>query len=342
MAQDIPNQDVNDLYGAGQTEEALALGLQRLEQDPENRDLNHVVGRCLVDLKRPDEGKPYLQKVVGAGVQDWRYAWSLNYLGNIAWMAGDDETATKAWIEVRDGKLTKNVSKNAKNNLQFLGLDESFADWIRIRTEHCIFYFSALHTERDLRAFADEHEKAYVQLTDYFGSDTSYPVRYIVWGSLDEAREICGINSLGFARPRTCVINCRWNQTIGHELTHVVSYQALQPVSRTSLINEGLAVCFDMTSRDRAATARNALQEANISELDLVSWWGDTMPADEGVFYAVAGAWVQTLLDKGGKEKLFELCREQTVAKAQEIYGDDLDVWMEQFVLSVLPATQTK
>lgn len=342
LAQDNPNQDVYDLYASGQNEDALAMGLLQLEQDPESRDLNQIVGRCLVDLDRAEEGKPYLQKVVDTGIQDWRYAWSLNYLGYVAWRAGDDETATKAWIEVRDGKLTKNVAKNAKNALQYFGLAESFADWTKIKTAHCIFYFSPLHAELDLQNFADKHERAYLELTEYFGSETPYPVRYIVWGSMDEARQMNGITSLGFARPRNCLIHCRSNQTVGHELTHVVSGQALKPTVKTRLINEGVAVYFDLSGRDRMAKARYAVQKANVTDLDLLSWWTDERSANEEVLYPVAGAWVKTLLDKGGKDKLFKLCREQTAAKAREIYGDDLDVWVDEFEQALVVSAQTE
>ena len=336
LAQSGPQADLNELYGKGQPEQALALGLDRLQQTPDDRDLNHLVGRCLVDLGRFAEGKPYLQKVVAAGARDWRYAWALDYLGRIAWVEGDDDAARRAWIEVRDGALTANVSRHAANCLRWYALDTSFADWRRLQTAHCIFHFSPAHAERDLQAFADEHEKAYEHLAAWFGGGTPWPVRIIVWGSLEEARSLSGISDLGFARPELCLVHCLWGQTTGHELAHVVSYQALKPAARTALVNEGLAVFSDLTGRDRLAMARQAVQAAGMKELDLAAWW-EKAPADgTDVFYPVAGAWMQTLLDKGGKEKLLELCRDQTLGRARVLYGDDLDIWMKDFSAALL------
>ncbi len=335
LAQDAPNQDLSDLYGQGQKERALELARERLAASPADRELNLMVGRCLVDLGHAREGKPFLQQVVDGNQADWRHGWARFYLGYIALQEGDDDTARALWTEVRDTKLTRNVARNAAGSLAAFAIDETFADWHRVRTEHCLFAFSPAHADRDLQAFADAHEQAWRQLTDYFGGVPAWSVRYVVWDSEDEARLLAGIQSLGFARPEACLVHCRWDQTVGHELTHVISYQALKPSTRTGLINEGLAVCFDLTGRDRLATAKQAVAAAGLDTLDLAALW-EQAPTDQEIwFYPVAGAWVQTLRDRGGKEALLTLCREQTLANARVVYGDSLTVWMDEFAAAL-------
>lgn len=336
-AQDSPNQDLNDLYGQGQKERVLELAWERLASSPDDRELNLLVGRCLVDLGRAHEGKPYLQRVVDDKQADWRHAWAQFYLGTIAVQDGDDDTARVLWTEVRDAKLTQNVARSAAGSLRGFALDEAFADWRSLRTEHCVFVFSPAHADRDLQEFADAHEKAWQHLTSFFGGMPPWSVRYVVWDSVEEARNLAGIQSLGFARPEACLVHCRWDQTLGHELTHVVSYQVLKPTARTGLINEGLAVCFDLSGRDRLVTAQQAAGAAGLTAIDLPAWWEQPPTGQDACFYPVAGAWVQTLLDRGGKEALLALCREQSLANAQVIYGDSLAVWMDEFAAAVIP-----
>jgi len=336
-AQDQPNQDIADLYAAKQYQEAIDLAKERLIDQPDDRHLNIYAGRALFDMGERLEAKPYLEAVVAPGTQDWLHAWSQFYLGAIALMAEDDPaTCTDLWTEVRDAQLTQNVARNAANNLRFFGLSEEFETWPQYDTEHCRFLFSANLNDKDLKEFCHVHEDAYDELTEFFGGEPPQPVRYIVWSSGEEAQEMCGIRSLGFARPELCTIHCRWEQTVGHEMTHVVSMQALQPVARTRLINEGLAVCFDLTSRDKLATAQHAIGEAGLESLDLAQWWEDGSQIDESSFYPVAGAWVKTLLDHGGRDKLLELGADQTLASARSIYGDELDGWMTEFSAAVL------
>lgn len=328
---------LDDLYGKGQKEEALALAVEQLQEHPDDLSANHIAGRCLVDLERYEEARPYLERAVATGLENWRTAWSRLYLGFVDWVGGDDAAARAHWIHVRDGKQTENVARGAERYLYLFALADEFDDWTRITKDHCLYYFSPLLADRDLEEFAQVHEDAYEKLSATFGGEPPWPVRYVVWGSREEAKETCGIKSLGFARPRECVIHCRWDQTIGHELTHVISYQALHPVARTPLINEGLAILHDLTHRDRMETARRAVREAELAELDLTKWWAERPEVDEATFYPIAGAWAMTLMQHGGQEKYFELCREQTLDKAREIYGDDLDTWMTEFAAAVLP-----
>lgn len=332
FAQEAPNRDLHELYGQGQKARALELARERLAASPGDRDLNLLVGRCLVDLGGGVAGRPYLQPVVDANLADWQHAWAQFYLGYIAVLEGNDELGRALWNEVREAKLTQNVARNADGHLSGFALAEAFADWRHLETAHCRFTFSPALADRDLQAFADEHEAAWKYLTGFFGGEPPWQVRYVVWSSKEEALRVAGIKDLGFARPEACLVHCRWDQTVGHELAHVVSYQALKPKSRTALINEGLAVSLDLTGRDRLATARQAVAAAGLDSLDLAALWENPPTDQEAWFYPVAGAWVQSLQERGGKDALFQLCREQTLANARVVYGESLGEWMDAFV----------
>jgi hypothetical protein len=334
----ISAEGIQKLYGEGEREGIVTQGLIYLAENPSDRLVNHLVGRSLCDLQRPAEGRPYLEKAMVGNERDWIYGWSLAYLGHAVLLQGDDEAAAAAWRELRDSRLTENAAKMAEGSLCFFALDDEFAEWGRLRSEHFVFAFSPLLAGQDQQAYAVAHEDAYDILTAFFGGGPATAVRYVVWGTEDEARDHCGIKDLGFARPTVSTVHCLWPQTVGHELTHVISCQALRPTSRTGLINEGLAVLFDLTGRDRLATAREAVHAASLTELDLTAWWDDPAGIEQALLYPVAGAWMESLLERGGQANFLALCRDQTLARAREIYGDDLHVWLDEFSRAVVSA----
>lgn len=49
---------------------------------------------------------------------------------------------------------------------------------------------------------------------------------------------------------------------------------------------------------------------------------GEALPAE--VSYLLAGAFVAFMIRQGGTERFLQLCRNQTVEHAGEVYGDDL------------------
>jgi len=320
-----------ELYSAGQKQQAHDQAAVLLADHPDDRDLRHLLGRCLFDLGDEDAAREHLQFCVTDAPHDWRYAWSLFYLGGIAVTRGDDAECRRMWTEVRDSGITANVAKAAASNLKAFGLDETFADWPVRDTEHLHLVFSPQLTERDLDEFARVHEDAWHTITEAFGGHPEYRTRYIVWFDDAEAQRMAGIPSLGFAKPEHNLIHCAWQQTVGHELTHVVCYHALQPVERTGLINEGLAVAHDLTERDQLARARAAMKDAGVAAVDLGQCWNDPRCLESAVFYPVAGAWIQFLLERKGRETVLELGRNQTLAHAEAVIGLELVGLMEEF-----------
>lgn len=322
LAQPAPDpQALWATYNAGDRESALAGALQGLETDPTDRDLHHLAGRCLADLGRNDEALPHLNHCIEGDVRDWRYAWSLFYVGGIHITEGRYAEARAAWVEVRDSRITANVSRSAAANLRFFGLDDAFADWPHRETDHLRILFSPEHADQDLDLYARAHEQAFATLTGIFDGGPAHPVRYIVWASEDEARQMAGITSLGFSKPEYNLIHCLWGQTRGHELTHVVAHHALHPGDETRFISEGVAVAFDLTDRDAMERARQAVRDAG-SEVDLIELWTDPdSPAE--LIYPVGGAWIRYLVEREGMERVKDVVREQTVEHARAVYGEE-------------------
>ena len=68
--------------------------------------------------------------------------------------------------------------------------------------------------------------------------------------------------------------------------------------------------------------ARKAVKRYNGS-LSVLALW-NIQKLDEKVFYPVAGAFVEFLIEKGGKDKFLKLMQDQSLQNAHSIYHSQL------------------
>ncbi len=341
-AQDAPAKGPADplweLYKQGRFDEVVNQGKALLSTGTETAQVNLAVGRALVDQDKAAEGEIFLKRAADLDLTDrtWVYAWAEVYLGAVRLRLGDDDGARAAWLAARDCNATANATRNANNNLTGFALDPSFDKWDTFRTEHFLFRFSDKLTDFDRADYARRHEEAYAKIRAWFGGAPDQPIRFVVWADQDEATA-AGMPTLGFARPRLDLVHCLVNQTVGHEMAHVIGYAAVHPVNATGLINEGTAVYLDQTGRDRMAVAEAALAAARadtsavLPPFSVRALWDDWSLAPDGVSYPLAGAWVARLVEKGGKDRFLQFYVDQSRDHAKEVYGADLEGWIDGF-----------
>ncbi|MFO7610041.1 MAG: hypothetical protein R6X35_12750 [Candidatus Krumholzibacteriia bacterium] len=326
------------LYQQGDLDAVIRQGKELLIGGEETAQVNLAVGRALADQGQWAEAEVFLRRAadLDATGKSWVYAWAYVYLGNAAWTGGDADAARQAWILARDAGATRNATRTATMNLVGLGLDESFASWTSFTTDHFAFLFSDRLVDLDRTAYAREHEEAYAAISAWFGGGPAQPIRFIVWADQDEATA-AGMPELGFARPELNLVHCLVEQTVGHEMTHVIAVAARQPTVRIGLINEGTAVFHDQTGRDRLAVARRALAAATteaggpLPPVALRALWDDWSLLPAVASYPLAGAWVERLVEKGGREKFLEFFKDQSREHARQVYGADLEGWIDGF-----------
>ncbi len=328
-----PADDLWILYKQGQFEEVVAQGRVLLVTHTETAQVNLAVGRSLVHLEKFDDAFPYLTKSAQMDPQKtWVYAWAQVYLGLVNWKLGDDNRASQAFILARDCVATKNATRSAVTYMLRLGLSEFFADWVPLETEHFSFRISGRLKNFDRIAFVRRHEEAYAKITKWFGGQPEEKIRFLLWSSQEEADE-GGIGTLGFSKPEMFLTHAVIGQTVGHEMTHIISYYALNPTVRNGLINEGIAVFMDQTNRDQMERARS-LRDGGKSEeirVSIPAMWEDWSLAPSEYSYPLAGAFVSMLIENGGKDKFFEFFLDQSYQHAQLVYGSDLSGWIENF-----------
>jgi len=310
------------LYSDGNFEEVVELSKSELADNPDDPDLNSLVGRSLTELQDYYEAVLYLQKVVSYDASDPpSKAWALNYLGKCYFALGEYDKSQKYLEECIELNATKNATNSSTGWYGVFGFDSYFNDWKIVEKEHFIFHIQPNTKIKGLENFIEEREDAFTKINSYFGSTIPKKIDYFFWNSNRDAQNV-GIQELGYAKPEYCLIHSLCDQSIGHEMTHVITHHLIRNPKKTSLINEGTAVHFDQTGLDKLKIAKNRLGNQYVSIIELWDNWEALSP---DISYPLAGAFVKHLLEKGGKENFLELLKDQSFDNAALIYGEQLE-----------------
>ena len=144
----------------------------------------------------------------------------------------------------------------------------------------------------------------------------------------------------GIFRPRSIAVigASRHKQTIGHEMTHVISQHAIRPHEKRGFINEGIAIVHDQTGRDTMHRARQAVDMGRRGigndpyvQVVIRALWEDWQLLTNTYSYPIAAAFTHVLLEKGGKDRYLEFFVDQSYAHARQVYGADLETWIDAF-----------
>lgn len=194
--------------------------------------------------------------------------------------------------------------------------------WMTIERDNIMYYFQG-NGKEGASIFTDMHEEAYVQLNPVFDARLPQKLRFFIWTDWEQAQHLLG-HFPGFAIPEECVCHIRANQTLGHEMTHILSYWAdgVEPTNYSRFIVEGVAVAFDLNENDKIETAKEAIAGYNVESIS--DFWGGSFEnAPEDLLYPVAGAFVQYLYQLNQPEQFKALLKHQTIEDAAQIYGQE-------------------
>ena len=84
--------------------------------------------------------------------------------------------------------------------------------------------------------------------------------------------------------------------------------------SKTKFINEGVAECFN-------SVKYNNHYMLNKHDIDIFEIWNNYDSYDRNYSNFIACKFCTKLLEQGGKDNFLKLIYEQTISKAEEIYG---------------------
>ncbi len=329
IGQNSAIDDLWKLYSSQDLKSAIEKAKPLLENDPYNLDLNLIIGRSYTDQANFKDAMPFLESTVKYDNNNsWRKAWALVYLGTCYFMLQDYDNSKISTKECFDLNSTKNVTQFAYRRILLFGFDDFYKDWKIIESDNFRFHFQNM-SDSDLKSYVSSREEAFKNINLFFNSKLPKKIDFFVWKSREDAMNLLKA-SLGFADPRFCLVHSHYQQTKGHEMTHVISNYATRIINLTGLINEGTAVCFDQTNQNKEQIVKDWLK-ANNKKISIREIWANWKNYPENLTYPLSGLFVKELIDQFGREKFIEFFGNQTYENAKSVFGDELDEVIKDF-----------
>ncbi|OUJ74778.1 tetratricopeptide repeat protein [Hymenobacter crusticola] len=314
-------EELGRLYGSGQLDAAISLGDKELRAHGEQNGISMFVGRAYADKQQFQTAIPYLSKSLASASSSADVkAWSEAYLGTCYYALQEYPKAKQAFEQVVAAAATKNVTAYATKRLGMLRAQEMAADWKLIETAHFRFHVQAPENLGVApEAYAAAHEQAFETENRFFRATLPRKIEYYVWDERAAAIQVLSQN-LGFTVPELLTTHAVKNQTKGHETAHMLVAYGLRPSPQSRLINEGIAVCFDQTSRNRLQEAR----QATGGTVDIWKMWEQPQSYSDEQLYPVGGALLEYLLAHSSEADVKQLLREQTPQLGRKLFSKQI------------------
>lgn len=321
--------DLWNLYNSRDFKTVIDKAKMLLVNEPDNIDLNLMAGRSYADLGDFKNAFPYLDLVVEKdATKSWQKAWAYGYLGTCYFMLQDYNKSESSLNECIKLNATQNATNNSYGQTLLFGFNEFYKTWKIVETDNFRFHFQNMNAA-EIEKYVSEREVAYEKINAFFKSTLPKKIDFYVWESREDAMRILNAN-LGFAKPDFCIVHMYYQQTIGHEMTHVISNFTTEFTSKTGLINEGTAVCFDQTNQNKERIVKDWLK-ANDKKISIGEIWTNWQIYPEELTYPLSGLFVKELIDNFGQEKFIEFFGNQTYEYAKIVFGDKLDKVIRDF-----------
>lgn len=202
------------------------------------------------------------------------------------------------------------------------GSDKFYNNWQTLISTHFIFHFPPNTAVNDKMKFAYIHEQAFAKINTFINSSLPKKIDYFVWNYSAEAEKF-GLYELSFALPEQCIIHAHVKETVGHEITHVLThFISSNKNAKTKLINEGIATYFDLSNN--AVYGGTEFKKPS-EKISLKEAWRNDYKYSDFVYYFMGAELIKILNQKFGKEKLLKLLDNQTYENAKQLYGRELD-----------------
>ncbi len=300
-----------------------------LQKDPGNIDLNLMLGRSYSDIGNFKKAIPYLEETVKKDTANtWCKPWALAYLGTCYFMEQKYDASKKNLNECINLNILKNPTNYAYGLTLLFGYNAFYDNWKIVESDHFRFHFQKM-TDADIEKYVLLREQAYNLINDFFNNSLPKKIDFFVWNSRDDAKALLKTD-LGFAKPTVCVVHSYYQQTIGHEMTHVISEYTSTNLNKTRFINEGTAVYFDQSGYDKMLLVKEWVKNNNKIIIIKDLWAGQGGYPDELV-YPVSGLFVKKLVDNFGRDKFLDFFKNQTYENAKLVFGENIDLVIKAF-----------
>ena len=178
-----------------------------------------------------------------------------------------------------------------------------YDQWLTYQSKHFAFhYLPDTYVAEDIKTIAQQHEQVYSDIVRNLKLSYSKPITYFLYPS-EEALYRATARKSGHANNEAGEVHAIWtsaddHQSLGHEMTHVITSQAIGEPSE-ALLGEGIAVCMDHSGEDYHAVAAKLNEEGQL--IPLKDMLGDAwFKGDAEVTYPQSGSFACFLLKQYG------------------------------------------
>jgi hypothetical protein len=210
-------------------------------------------------------------------------------------------------------------------NLRRLELYLDHRDWLTYESRHFVFHYAPNYSRsRDIATFASARDKAFDQNCAYLKVSLAGKTDFYIYDELDE----------GFAVPDWNVILADDDQSIGHEMTHIVAYHIAGNRQKSKLLDEGIATWLNQSTviKDHHYAAWDYIQTnglPSLSELARPRTFRHQRPPP----YLPAASFVGYLIENYGLDDFRRLWTAN--ARYPELYSNVEDLKLANYFPSI-------
>lgn len=326
-------EDLWMLYDSRDFKSVIDKAKPLLENDTNNLDLNLVLGRTYTEQGYYKDAVQYLEFTVkNDNYNSSRKAWALGCLGTCYFMLQKYDESGISLNACISLKSTKNATNYAYGKSLLFGFNEFYKNWKIVETANFRFHFQDMN-DAEIEKYTSVRELAYKEINGFFRSTLPKKIDFYVWNSREDAKRILGAD-LGFSKPNFCIVHAHYQQTIGHEMTHVISNYTSEIKNKTRFINEGTAVYFDQSNQDRLKLVKGWISTNN-KQITVKDYWANGEKYAEEILYRLSGLFVKELIANFGKDKFLEFFKNQTYENGKLVFGDKLDTVILEFEIKI-------
>lgn len=202
-------------------------------------------------------------------------------------------------------------SGEALNWLKLLHIISGFEPTFIYQSDSLHFNFIDAFTEDERKWFIEKYTSSYDRIQSFFSAALPKPIDVFIY---KDHRDEIG-NNLSYSNAPLSTIHVFWKEDCGHELTHVISNHVNGGVkNKCAFVQEGVAECFNLNTyfcfKDDISPA------TSIDDL-----WNHFDGFNQRFAHRVAKRFFLLLLNRGGRDNLLRLIKDQRIENARKIYG---------------------